>query len=80
MMIPFFTNLMSAKIEGWRKVMASCALAPIPAPLFVSILNYFDAQARKRLPANVIQGLGDFFGAHTSECMDRPGSFHAIWE
>jgi 6-phosphogluconate dehydrogenase len=59
---------------------ASCALAAIPAPLFGSTLNDFDAYARERLPVNVIQGLGDFFGAHTSECMDRSDSFHAIWE
>jgi 6-phosphogluconate dehydrogenase len=80
MMIPFFTNLMGVKIEGWRKVVASCALATIPAPLFGSTLNYFDAHTRERLPTNVIQGLRGFFGAHIYEPVDRPESLHAIWE
>jgi 6-phosphogluconate dehydrogenase len=80
MTISFFLNLMDQKIESWRKVVAACALAAIPAPLFASTLNYFDAYTRERLPANLIQGLRDFFGAHTYERVDRPGSFHTIWE
>jgi 6-phosphogluconate dehydrogenase len=78
MTIPFFSNLAGAKMEDWRKVVASCAFVAIPEPLFGSTLNDFDACARERLPANAIQGLGDFFGAPASECMGRSGSFHAI--
>jgi 6-phosphogluconate dehydrogenase len=78
--IPFFRKQIDGKIESWRKVVASCALGSIPAPLFASTLNYFDGYARERLPANVIQGLRDFFGAHTYERVDKPGTFHTIWE
>jgi 6-phosphogluconate dehydrogenase len=80
MAIPFFTNLMNAKIESWTKALASCSLAAIPAPLFGSALNYFDAEARERLAANVIQELRDFFGTHISERVDRPDSLHTIWK
>jgi 6-phosphogluconate dehydrogenase len=71
---------MSATIESWLKVMASCALAAVPAPLFGSPLNYFDACAREALPTNAIQGLRNFLDVHTYERVERPGSFHAIWE
>jgi 6-phosphogluconate dehydrogenase len=54
MTIPFFTNLMNAKIEPWRKVVASWSFAGIFAPLFGSTSNDFDAYARERLLANVI--------------------------
>ena len=34
---------------------------------------------RERLPANLIQAQRDYFGAHTYERVDRPGSFHTDW-
>jgi 6-phosphogluconate dehydrogenase len=80
MMIPFFTNLTDAKIESWRKVMASWSLTAIPGPLFGLTLNDFDTYARELLPADVIQGLRDLFVTHIYECMDKSGSVHTIWE
>ena len=35
--------------------------------------------APERLPAALIQGLRDFFGAHTYRRTDREGSFHTLW-
>jgi 6-phosphogluconate dehydrogenase len=43
-------------------------------------LNYFDAFIAGRLPANLIQAQRDFFGAHTYERIDMPGTFHSEWE
>ena len=37
----------------------------IPIPGFSSALSYYDALRTERLPAALIQGLRDFFGAHT---------------
>ena len=37
------------------------------------------ATARAQLPANLIQAQRDYFGAHTYERVDRPGSFHSDW-
>ena len=34
---------------------------------------------RERLPANLTQAQRDFFGAHTYERLDRPGTFHTEW-
>ena len=30
-------------------------------------------------PANLLQGLRDYFGAHTYRRLDKPGSFHTRW-
>ena len=32
-----------------------------------------------RLPAALIQGLRDFFGAHTYRRVDKDGTFHTEW-
>jgi len=42
-------------------------------------LGYYDSLRRVRLPANLIQAQRDYFGAHTYERLDRPGSFHTEW-
>jgi 6-phosphogluconate dehydrogenase len=48
-------------------------------PAFSSALAYYDGYRRARGPANLIQGLRDYFGAHTYRRLDRPGSFHTRW-
>ena len=49
------------------------------SPAFSSSLAYYDGYRRERLPANLLQGLRDFFGAHTYRRNDREGSFHTRW-
>jgi len=51
----------------------------VPGPAFGSSLSYFDALRRRRLPAALIQGLRDNFGAHTYRRVDAEGSFHTLW-
>ena len=34
---------------------------------------------RDRLPSALVQGLRDFFGAHTYLRVDREGVFHTLW-
>ena len=34
------------------------------------------ATGQERLPANLIQGQRDYFGAHTYQRLDKPGTFH----
>ncbi|MCI0682842.1 MAG: NADP-dependent phosphogluconate dehydrogenase [Gemmataceae bacterium] len=52
----------------------------IPAACFLSALAYLDAYRSARLPTNLIQAMRDFFGAHTYERIDEPGTFHTQWE
>jgi 6-phosphogluconate dehydrogenase len=42
-------------------------------------LAYFDSYSSERLPANLIQGQRDLFGAHTYERIDVEGVFHTRW-
>jgi 6-phosphogluconate dehydrogenase len=42
-------------------------------------LGYYDAIRRERLPANLTQAQRDYFGSHTYERIDKPGSFHTEW-
>ena len=51
----------------------------MPAPGFSSALAYYDALASDRLPASLIQGQRDFFGAHTYKRVDRDGTYHTLW-
>jgi 6-phosphogluconate dehydrogenase len=39
-----------------------------------------DGFSSERLPANLIQGQRDLFGAHTYERLDEEGSFHTHWK
>ena len=66
-------------MPSWRRVVAAAAEAGIPTPAFSSSLAYFDGLRRDRLPAALIQGLRDFFGAHTYRRVDRDGTFHTEW-
>lgn len=67
-------------IEGnVRKVVAKAALAGIPAAGLMSSLGYFDAYRSERMPTNLIQAQRDYFGAHTYQRTDTPGTFHTEW-
>ena len=65
--------------DAWRQVVAAAAQAGIPVPAFSSSLAYYDGLRSDRLPAALIQGQRDFFGAHTYKRVDRPGTFHTLW-
>ena len=76
---PYFADAVKAGSESWRRVITTAVRAGIPTPTFSSSLAYLDALRRPRLPAALIQGLRDDFGAHTYQRVDRPGSFHTLW-
>ena len=76
---PYFADAVKAGVEAWRRVVSQAALAGIPTPAFSSSLAYYDGLRRDRLPAALIQGLRDNFGAHTYKRVDREGSFHTEW-
>jgi 6-phosphogluconate dehydrogenase len=76
---PYFADAITASQESWRRVVAGAALAGIPAPAFSSSLSYYDALRAPRLPAALVQGQRDFFGAHTYQRTDKDGVFHTLW-
>ncbi|EON96877.1 putative 6-phosphogluconate dehydrogenase protein [Phaeoacremonium minimum UCRPA7] len=61
----FFTKAIHKAQPGWRDVVAKSALLGIPTPAFSTALSWFDGYRTKDLPANLLQGQRDYFGAHT---------------
>ena len=66
-------------LPDWRILVSESITSGVPAPALTSALQYIDAITTEKLPANLIQGLRDYFGAHTYERSDRDGSFHTDW-
>ena len=79
MTAPFFVDVFARTQEAWRRVVAHAAAAGIPSPAFSSSLAYYDGLRADRLPAALVQGQRDFFGAHTYGRIDKPGTFHTLW-
>ena len=76
---PYFTNAVAEAVGAWREVVAKASLAGIPVPAFASSLSYYDGLRSPRLPAALVQGQRDFFGAHTYKRVDLAGVFHTLW-
>jgi 6-phosphogluconate dehydrogenase len=74
-----FRDELAARQERWRRVIASAATGGVPLPAMSASLAYYDMLRTARLPANLTQAQRDYFGAHTYERLDRPGSFHTEW-
>ncbi|MGH6913613.1 MAG: NADP-dependent phosphogluconate dehydrogenase [Geminicoccales bacterium] len=75
----YFAGLLEHGQEALREVAALAARQGVAAPGFASALAYYDGYRAAQGPANLIQAQRDYFGAHTYERIDRPGSFHADW-
>jgi 6-phosphogluconate dehydrogenase len=76
---PIFSDALTRADHAWREVIQDAISRGIPTPAFSSSLAYYDQIRRKRLPAALIQGQRDFFGAHTYRRVDKPGVFHTKW-
>ncbi|MBM6399229.1 NADP-dependent phosphogluconate dehydrogenase [Phycicoccus sp. MQZ13P-5] len=76
---PDFAAAVTERLPALRRVVAAGVAAGVPLPVFSSVLAYLDALRAERLPAALVQGLRDYFGAHTYERVDREGTFHTPW-
>ena len=76
---PDFAKEIADAQDAWRDVVATAVRLGVPVPGFSAALSYYDALRARRLPAALIQGLRDYFGAHTYHRTDRPGTFHTLW-
>ncbi|KZP32326.1 6-phosphogluconate dehydrogenase [Athelia psychrophila] len=61
----FFNKAVHKAQPGWRRVIAQAVLWGIPTPAFSTALAFFDGYRSEIVPANLIQGQRDYFGAHT---------------
>lgn len=77
---PYFAGeLDKGLVDSWRRVVVAATQLGLPVPVFASSLSYYDSLRSKRLPAALIQGQRDFFGAHTYRRVDMEGTFHTTW-
>jgi len=76
---PSIASGLGERQDGWRRVVGVATTAGVPVPGFSSALAYYDTVRADRLPAALVQGLRDNFGAHTYRRTDRDGVFHTLW-
>jgi 6-phosphogluconate dehydrogenase len=76
---PSIASGLGERQEAWRRVVGAATTAGVPVPGFSSALAYYDTVRADRLPAALVQGLRDNFGAHTYQRTDRDGTFHTLW-
>lgn len=78
---PFFAEQLISLQTSWRKTIATAITSGIPCAAMSSALNYYDSYRRGTLPANLLQGQRDYFGAHTYERIDKTAGkkYHTEW-
>ena len=76
---PYFVEALERAQGSWRRIVSMAAHSGVPSPAFSSSLAYYDGLRAERLPAALIQGQRDFFGAHTYQRIDKKGTFHTLW-
>ncbi|HQY89815.1 MAG TPA: hypothetical protein PK402_14270, partial [Tepidisphaeraceae bacterium] len=75
-----FNEMLAKREAAWRRVVKLGIDNGIGLPAFSSSLAYYDSYRRDRLPGNLIQAQRDYFGAHTYERLEKPGTFiHTEW-
>lgn len=81
LLAPFFSESLAKTQSSWRNVVKSAINMGIPVPAMNTALTYHDGYRCARLPANLLQAMRDYFGAHTYERIDRPRGefFHTNW-
>lgn len=76
---PFFLKRVNEGADSLRQIVSTAVCAGVPIPAYANAVEYLDAYASPQVGANVIQGLRDYFGAHTYRRLDRDGAFHYEW-
>ena len=76
---PYFRDIAAEYQGALREVVAAAVKAGVAVPCFSSAIAYYDGYRSEQLPANLLQAQRDYFGAHTFERVDKPGSFHNDW-
>jgi len=81
LMAESFSSTLATKQLNWRKTVAASVMQGIPAPCISSAVAYYDSYRCETVPANLLQGQRDFFGAHTFERTDKPAGekYHLDW-
>lgn len=73
-------NFVKERLPHAIKVTNFARSSMIPTPSLNGCLDYLFSLVTEDLPANLIQAQRDFFGAHTFQRIDKPGTFHVEWQ
>jgi len=76
----YFSELLNKLQSSLHNVVRTAIEFGVPCLVIGSSLSYYDSYRKERLPANLIQGLRDYFGAHTYKRTDKEGVFHTEWQ
>jgi 6-phosphogluconate dehydrogenase len=74
-----FKETIWSRLPAWREVIAVAMQLDIPVAALSASLAYFNSYRRDRLPQNLTQAQRDYFGSHTYQRIDQPGTFHTEW-
>ncbi|CAA6813982.1 MAG: 6-phosphogluconate dehydrogenase, decarboxylating (EC [uncultured Campylobacterales bacterium] len=77
--MPEVAKYINENIDDLRYVVGLSAMNALPTLSLSSALNSFEYITQERSTANFIQGLRDYFGAHTFKRTDKEGTFHSEW-
>ncbi len=73
-------QLLQGKKQNMRNVIIHAIHMGYPVAGLMAALSYFDAYRSEKMPTNLIQAQRDYFGAHTYQRIDGPGTFHTEWQ
>lgn len=74
---PALADPLRRAASGWRRLVAAGIEAEIPLPVLAGGLTFFDGYKSRSLPANLIQAMRDYFGAHLYQRRDdESGAYH----
>jgi 6-phosphogluconate dehydrogenase len=76
---PDMVDGINAALPALRRAVVTARAYGIPCPALSAALDYVDTYRTANLPANLIQGQRDYFGAHTYRRNDQEGIFHTEW-
>ena len=74
-----FAPLLTQNVASLRRIVSAAVLRGLPVPALSSALSWFDEIRQERGTADVIQGMRDYFGAHSFERLDQDGAHHGPW-
>lgn len=76
---PFFKEKLELCLDDAREISILAMKNALPTPVMYEALAYIDGMRCSCVGANLIQGLRDYFGAHTFERIDEEGFRHHNW-
>lgn len=77
---PKVSEIINKHQASFRRVVYVASELGISIPGMMASLSYFDGFRSAWLPTSLIQAQRDYFGAHTYERVDKPGTYHTQWD